>query len=97
MKRWENMQRDGTRWWVEIESDMFDYEDEGLIVSVWTENTDSDDEPAAVQTLIMASPEQARGMAEQLRLCADHVERWHREHPAPRVLDESPLRGQSEG
>jgi hypothetical protein len=86
VSRWENTERDGTRWWVEIESDMWDYEKEGLVVSIWTENEDpEDDDTRPVQTLVMASPQQAREMAAALVRCADHVEKWHAENPPPRV------------
>lgn len=77
--RWENTDRDGTHWSVEIEPDAFN-DEEGLIVSIWTENEDPEDEdPRPIQSLVMASAAQAREMAACLLVCADRVERAHKE------------------
>jgi hypothetical protein len=68
--RWSNTQG-SDEWHLEIEHDRFK-DDEPFVVSIWVEGTEEDG--VRFDSLVTATPEQAREMADALRIYADQAE-----------------------
>lgn len=70
--RWDGGDPDGDNWCLEIEVDRFK-QDAPLVVSIWVEGEEEDG--VRFDSLVTATPEQAREMAATLIACADSAER----------------------
>lgn len=72
--KWSTTMSEGQTWTVEIESDCFTEKD-GLVVSLWIEGVDPEENDGKPLYVAQASPAQAREMAAALLKVSDHVER----------------------